>query len=171
MAASGTVPADKAREMVASIRDANVFLIVDGTIGPFAADFAPPEEVQKNISLTDTQNRIVPLIPDAKQSSATRNMVSMMKPIFATMLGEFGRSVSFVVFEGVNNDGSRRIDPLKPGNFTVKLNTEEFRWRLPLGSLLPNKKCPKCNEAFPGNYAFCPFDATPLVAEQSSQKK
>lgn len=172
MAASGIVPVDKAEEMLSSIRDVNVFMVIDGKVGPFAApDFAPAEEVQRNISLTDTQNMIVPLIPEVKQIVAIRNMISMMKPIFANMLGEFGRNLLFVVFEGINNDGSRRIDPLKPGSFTVKLNTEEFRWRLPLGSLLPAKKCPRCNDVFPGNYAFCPFDATPLVAERSSQKK
>ncbi|MEY2530331.1 MAG: hypothetical protein QOI96_416, partial [Verrucomicrobiota bacterium] len=61
-----------------------------------------------------------------------------------------------------NKNGSRLIDPMKPGSFTVKLNNEEFRWRLPLGSLLPAKLCPKCNDTFPGNYTFCPYDGTPL---------
>jgi hypothetical protein len=97
-------------------------------------------------------------------------MLAIMKPMFANMLGEFGKNVSFLAFEGKNKDGTRRVDPIKPGILTAKLNEEELRWRLPLGSLLPAKICPKCSETFPGNYGFCPFDATPLKEKTAEAK-
>jgi hypothetical protein len=164
MAANGSMPLDKVEEIVSLIRDVNLFSVVDGKFTPLGTmDFVSAEELQKNISLTDTQNRPVPLIPEAKQTVATKNLVAVLKPLLANMLGELGKNMSFLIFEGKNKDGSRLIDPLKQGTFTVKLNGDEFRWRLPLGSLLADKKCPKCNETFPGNYSFCPFDATPLA--------
>lgn len=163
-AAMATVPLDKAEEMISSIRDVNVFVVADGKIGAFGAvDYTPAQDLQKNIKLTDARNNVVPLIPEAKQSNATKSMVSVTKPILANTLGEFGKNVSLFIFEGKNKDGSRRLDPTKPGGFTVTVNGEEFRWRLPLGSLLPDKICPKCGETFPGDFAFCPFDATQLI--------
>jgi hypothetical protein len=163
MSVSGTVRADKVEEMVAAISDVNVFIVVDGKIGAFATmTFEPQAEVEKHLSIMDGSGKPIAAIPDAKQPVATKNMLAMMKPLFSNMLGEFGKNLSFFVFEGKNKDGTRRIDPNKPGMLTAKLGEEEFRWRLPLGSLLPSKVCPKCGETFPGNYGFCPFDATPL---------
>ncbi|HEY4284912.1 MAG TPA: hypothetical protein VGM62_17750 [Chthoniobacterales bacterium] len=165
MHASGAIVADKASEAVAAMSDVNVFLILDAIVGAFGAmDSVATTELQKNLSITDTAGKPLALIPESKQSAATKNMLAMMKPLLSNMLGDFGKGVSFFVFEGKNKDGSRRIDPMKPGNFTAKLSEEEFRWRLPLGSLMAEKVCPKCHEQFPGNYAFCPFDATALAA-------
>jgi hypothetical protein len=170
MRSSGAIPVDKIEEMVSAVSDINVFLIIDAKVGPLATmESVPTAELQKNFSVFDTSGKPLAPIPEAKQSAAAKNLLAVMKPLVANMLGEFGKGISFFVYEGKNRDGSRRIDPLKPGTFTAKLNEEEFRWRLPIGSLMPDKICPKCHEQFPGNYAFCPFDATPLQVVQ--QKK
>lgn len=172
MSASGTVPVDKIDEMIKSISDINILAVIDAKIGGFGgADYAPAETLKKNLSVFDGQGKALAMIPDEKQSSSTKNMLAIMKPVMGNMLGEFGKNVTFFVFEGKNQDGSRRVDPAKPGSFLVKLNVEEFRWRLPLGSLLPQKICPKCKEAFPGNYNYCPFDATALVVEKSDENR
>jgi hypothetical protein len=163
--ANGTVPADKINEAIAALSDVNVFLLVDAKIGALAVmDYTPAADLQKNFSVIDAAGKPLAEIPEAKQSMATKNLLAVMKPIMANMLGEFGKGISFLVFEGKNKDGSRKIEPTKPGMLTAKLGEEEFRWRLPLGSLLPDKTCPKCSESFPGNYGFCPYDATPLQA-------
>ncbi|MFL6515490.1 MAG: hypothetical protein ACJ8M1_10760 [Chthoniobacterales bacterium] len=163
--ANGTVPADKINEAVAALSDVNVFLLVDAKVGALAVvDYAPAAELQKNFSVTDPAGKPVAFIPEARQSMATKNLLAIMKPIMGNMLGEFGKGISFLVFEAKNKDGSRKVDPGKPGILKAKLGEEEFRWRLPLGSLLPDRICPQCSESFPGNYAFCPYDATPLRA-------
>jgi hypothetical protein len=168
--ATGTVPIDRINEAVKALSDVNVFMVIDAKVGAFATmDYVPAAELQKNLSVTDTTGKPLAMIPEDKQSPGTKNLLAVMKPVIGNMLGEFGKSISFFVFEGKNKDGSRRIDPLKPGSFTARLNEETFRWRLPLGSLLPNKVCPKCQEQFPGNYSFCPFDATPL--QEASETK
>src|SRR5438067_3008394 len=169
LSASGTVPPDKIQEMVASISDVNVFIVIDAKAGGLSVDYVPETELEKNFSVSDVEGKSVARIPESKQSSASKNLIGVMKPLFSNMLGEFGKHTSFFVFEGKNKDGSRRLDPSKQGTFTARLGGEKFHWRLPLGSLLPDKVCPKCNETFPGNYAFCPFDATALK-EKSSEK-
>jgi len=162
LGASGVIPSDKVQEMVGSVSDVNVFVVIDAKSGGFAIDYVPETELEKNFSVSDTEGKQIARIPESKQSTAARNLLGVMKPMFSNMLGEFGKHTSFFVFEGKNKDDSRRLDPTKPGIFTARLGAEEFHWRLPLGSLLPSKVCPKCNETFPGNYAFCPFDATAL---------
>ena len=171
LSASGTVPADKVEQAVAAISDVNVFIVVDGKIGAFGSmTFEPQAELEKNLSVMDSSGKAIAAVPDAKQPGATKNMLAMMKPLVSNMLGEFGKNISFFVFEGKNKDGTRRVDPTKAGMLTAKLGEEEFRWRLPLGSLLPAKVCPKCGETFPGNYGFCPFDATPLRDKANDAK-
>jgi hypothetical protein len=169
--ASGNLPVDKIEQAVASIEDVNVFLVIDGKIGGFGAiDYAASTDLQKNLSVIDPQGQPMALIPESKQSTSIKNLIAVMGPVFTNMLGDVGKHMSFLVFEGKSKNGARRADPTKPGVLTARFGGEEFRWRLPLGSLLPPKVCPKCKESFPGNYSFCPFDATPLT-EQSSQKK
>jgi len=169
--ANGTLTAAQIDEMTNAVRDIIVFAIIDGKVGGLGqATFVQSEELRKNLALLDSDGRPISLLPEDKQPIATKNLLAMMKPVLTNMLGEFGKNVTFFVFEGKNAKGAQRVDPLKPGGLTVKLNSEEYRWRLPLGSLLPPKTCPKCNETFPGNYAFCPFDATPLK-EQAAENK
>ena len=163
LSAGGTIPAAKAQEMVDTISDVNVVAVIDGKVGGFAqVDFVSQAELEKNLSASDGQGKPLLIIPESKQSTATKNLLAVMKPITANMMGEFGKNFSFFVFEGKNKDGLRRVDPRKPGSLMLRLGGEEFRWRLPLGSLLREKICPKCNETLPGNYVFCPFDGTPL---------
>lgn len=169
--ASGDVPVDKIDQSVASIEDVNVFLIIDGRIGGFGAiDYTVPSDLQKNLSVVDPQGQPMALIPEGKQSTSVKNLIATMGPVFTNMLGDVGKHMSFLVFEGRSKNGARRVDPTKPGVLTARFGGEDFRWRLPLGSLSLPKICPKCSETLPGNYAFCPFDATPLT-EQAGQKK
>jgi hypothetical protein len=51
----------------------------------------------------------------------------------------------------------------------VKMGEKEFHWRLPLGSLLPPKICPKCGETFSGAYKFCPWDGSTLVEKKDQR--
>jgi len=170
LTAAGTIPADKVKEIVGTISDINVVAVVDGKVGGLGqVEFVPQAELEKSLSAIDSQGKPLLMIPESKQSTATKNLLGMMKPMMANMMGDLGKSLSFFVFEGKNKDGSRRFDPTKPGLLVVRLSGEEFRWRLPLGSLLPEKICPKCNETLPGNYVFCPFDAT-LLKERDGQK-
>lgn len=172
MQAAGTVPVDKVEEMVKAISDVNVFIVFDGKVGALGQmDFVPQAELQKTFSLLGGDGKAIASVPENKQSTATKNLLGIMKPILANMLGQLGQNIVFFVFDGKAKDGSRLIDPNKPGSFVAKLGEEEFKWRLPLGSLLPDKTCPKCKETFAGNYAFCPFDATPLVAVKAADKK
>lgn len=86
----------------------------------------------------------------------------MMKPLFANMLGPMGQNMVFFLFPSNNKEGQKIADSKKEGSFSVEMGEREFRWRLPLGSLLPPKICPTCGEKLSGAYKFCPWDGTKL---------
>jgi hypothetical protein len=80
------------------------------------------------------------------------------------MLGALGRNMNFFVFPGVRANGRPIADAKQEGSFKVVLGEQEFRWRLPLSSLLPPKICPKCHETDKGAWKFCPWCGTALPA-------
>jgi hypothetical protein len=95
------VPVDKIDQSVASIEDVNVFLIIDGRIGGFGAiDYTVPSDLQKNLSVMDPQGQPMALIPEGKQSTSVKNLIATMGPVFTNMLGDVGKHMSFLVFEG-----------------------------------------------------------------------
>ena len=50
------------------------------------------------------------------------------------------------------------------GTLQVSLYDQVYRWRTPLGSLLPAKVDAKTGEEFPGNYSFNPYTGEKLSA-------
>jgi hypothetical protein len=59
-------------------------------------------------------------------------------------------------------DGKPLIDALQTGSVQVSLYDQTYRFRTPLGSLLPVKVDAKTGEEFPGNYSFNPFTGEKL---------
>jgi hypothetical protein len=64
---------------------------------------------------------------------------------------------------GIGRETGRNIsDATKEGVYYIEVGEKEFRWKLPLGSLLPPKICPVCKEKLSGAYKYCPWDGTKL---------
>jgi len=97
------------------------------------------------------------LSPDAK------NFLDMMKPAMTNMLGQFGGGLEFVCFPAKDASGLRLMDPRKEGLLQLNYSGSVYKFRLPLGSLLPPKYDPQTGEEFPGNYIYSPFTAVKLV--------
>ena len=79
------------------------------------------------------------------------------------MLFPMGEGMEFFVFDNASEDGRPILNPLEPGAFQIELRGMTHRWRLSLGSLLPDKIDPETKETFPGNYRFSPFTGKELV--------
>ena len=77
-----------------------------------------------------------------------------------------GENIHFYVFPGGNKDGTRIGDPTKEGACEMSVGERTFKWKLPLGSLLPQQKCPTCGETLSGAYKFCPYDGTKLAGSK-----
>jgi hypothetical protein len=139
--------------------------VVKGKFGAFGGvTYQTENEIRSHLLLLDAQGNQYAPIDGTDISPDLQNFLSIMKPIMGNMLGAMGKNFDFYVFPAAGKDGRKIANPKVEGAFTVQLAGDNFKWRLPLGALLPKKTCPKCNEQFEGNFNYCPYDGTPLPA-------
>ena len=81
---------------------------------------------------------------------------NIMKPMLASMLGQFGMGIEYIFFTGKNDMGYRLANPEKEGDFYINYRGS-YRYRLPLGALMPDKFDLETKEKFPGNYKYNPY--------------
>ena len=153
----------QAEEFIKILRPYTVIVVVDGKIGAFGGvTYTPEAAIRDSIQIKDSKgDRYRPFSEGAFDADA-KSLLSMMKPLFANMLGPMGQNMVFFLFPSNNKEGQKIADAKKEGSFSVEMGEREFRWRLPLGSLLPPKICPTCGEKLSGAYKFCPWDGTKL---------
>jgi hypothetical protein len=94
-----------------------------------------------------------------------KNLLQMMKPVIANMLGPMGQNMHFLLFDAKREDGRPVADPKSSGALYIVVAEKEFLYRLPLGSILAAKYDPETSERFPGNYNYNPFTGSKLAAD------
>ncbi|MEM7038290.1 MAG: hypothetical protein AAF570_15000 [Bacteroidota bacterium] len=140
-----------------------ILMVVDGDIGPFGSvKYRSRDQVASSLTIKDRYGDMYRPMEQAAQSGDLTMMLSIMKPILENMLGPMGENMEFYVFEGQNNRNEPLIQPKESEFFSIQLQDEEFRWRLPLGSLLPPKFCPEDGEKQSGAWSFCPYHGDKL---------
>ncbi len=143
-----------------------MLIVMSGKIGPFGGmTFTSEDAVRASVTLRDAQNVSYSPLPDAAISADAKNLLSMMKPLVVNMLGPMGQNLNWLVFKSKTNDGRPLADPMTEGSLVVVVAGDEFRYRLPLGSLLPAKYDPATHDEFPGNYVYSPFTGSKLVTD------
>ncbi len=131
-------------------------------------------EILDKLSLTIGEGKMMKSLPNSEVSDDALNLFAMMKPMMSKMLGQFGKGMEFICFRGLNAEGEKLLDPKGKNSFVINMEKTEYKWRLPLGSLLPPKYDSRSGEKFPGNYIFNPFTGNKLVLktlDNSSDKK
>ncbi|QHI34810.1 hypothetical protein IMCC3317_01540 [Kordia antarctica] len=132
---------------------------INTDISPFGGLIKKSSKIQ----LKDTKGNIYDEIKDEEIPDEYESMLTSMKPAMAQMLGQFGKQMEFHVFPEKAKDGTLMAAPLSKGEFTVLFNeTEEFKFKLPLSSLVEKKECPKDGELLNGNWEFCPWHGKKL---------
>ena len=140
-----------------------ILCVASGKNRPFAApDYRTEAEVRGLIRLKDGSGNIYTPLPQDQLDASVAGLLAIAKPSLERMSGSATSKWYFFVFPGSTKDGMRICDPTKEGTCEVDLGEQAFRWRLPLGSLLPKQRCPRCGEMLSGAYKFCPYDGTKL---------
>lgn len=156
---------EMARNIIRVVGDYFIVALVDGRISPFGSITARPRpELLAELSLTVPGNRELRPLEDGKLPPDLQNLIVALKPMFAKMAGQFGQAMEMFVFPGVTPGGARFVDPRREGRFSLGVAGQSFQWRLPLGSLLPDRYDPDTKETFPGNFNFNPFTGNKLRA-------
>ncbi len=157
------ITAAQIEEQIKVFRPYTIVAVVDGIMGTYGTvTYKSEADIRSNIQIVDSQGNIYLPLSDTDVNADTKAVLAMMKPALANALGPIGQNMYFFVFPAQNKDGLGIADAKKEGAFSVKLGEREFRWKLPLGSLLPPKICPTCHEKVSGSYKFCPWDGTRL---------
>lgn len=157
-------------EFLKVIRPYTMVIAVCGTTGPFAGmTYKPASEIRSSIKLKDADGKTYSPLGDDVVDQDTKNFLEMLKPLFKSMIGPLGENMNFVLFPSRSPDGPSIADPAKKGSFSVLLANEEFKWRLPLDSILPAKQCPTCKEECRGSWSFCPWCGTKLASDPAGK--
>jgi hypothetical protein len=150
-------------ELVEVIKPYTVFAVVDGKIGNFGGiTFTPESSIRSSIQLIDAQKKSYPPFSMQKIDADMKNFLSMMKPVLANMLGPMGQNMHFFLFPAKNSAGKDIAHATKEGTFSVKFDNRDYKFRTPLGSLLPQKVCPVDGEKMSGAWKFCPWHGVEL---------
>jgi hypothetical protein len=164
LAANPKVTPAARTELLAALDDFQIVALFRAKTGIGGFSEVPSkEDLFANAHFESNGKPIEPLDPQ-KISVAAQTVLATIKPLLSGMLGQLGQGMQLVVYPSKQN-GQRLIDPKKPGSFQYTLFDQTFKWRLPLGSLLPKKVDPKTKEEFPGNYAFNPYTGGKLTSK------
>lgn len=162
-AQDSNMTAAQTEEFIKILRPYVLIVAVDGKVGAFGGVTYKSETViRDSIQLIDNQGTHYRVLSDEKIDVDAKNFLSMMKPVFANMLGPMGQNMHFFLFQSKNEKGQNIAEAKKEGSFSVKLDEKLFKWRLPLDSLLPPKTCPVCAEKMSGAWRYCPWDGARL---------
>ena len=154
----------QAEEIVNFLRPYTILFVVDGSMGKFGSvDYKPEPEIRANIQVGDSRGVFYRPLPVDQVNQNAKDFLLMMKPVFASMIGPMGQNMHAIVFPGKDAKGQPIADVKREGNFSVKLYEGEFKWRLPLGVLLPAKICPQDGEKMSGAWKFCPWHGVALT--------
>ncbi|MET0280228.1 MAG: hypothetical protein ABW278_03760 [Steroidobacteraceae bacterium] len=163
MKSNAAIPAAARDQILTTFGDYTMLAMMRATAGLTGiTDGVSKDELLKNLSVDVDGKKLEPLPPD-QLSPVAQLLLAQLKPAMASMVGQLGENLEFVVFPA-KVDGKPLLDAAKAGNFTVKLYDQTATWRLPLGSLLPKRSDRKTGEQFPGNYNFNPYTGDKLAA-------
>ncbi|PWB75543.1 hypothetical protein C3F09_01905 [candidate division GN15 bacterium] len=148
---------------VALFRPYTVIAVVAGKVGPLGGmTFVPEDSIRATTRLVDAKdNSYSPIMPESLEANVS-TMLQVMAPIMGNMMGPIGKNMRFLVFPSMSKDSMPIASATQPGSFKVVMGQKEFKWRLPLSSLVQAKICPKCKEECSGAWRYCAWCGTEL---------
>lgn len=163
VAANPNVTPEQLELILKAVRPYFIVGVANGKMASMGTvTYRTEDEIRGIVQLKDDGGNLYKPLPEDKVDASVPALLGLMKPFMAKTVGALGENIHFYVFAGSKTDGARICDPLKEGACEVDVGERAFKWRLPIGSLLPKQKCPVCGEILSGAYRFCPYDGTKL---------
>lgn len=172
MANDPSVTEKETRELVDLVRPYLVVGSVDGKLGPFGgADFLPLAELRRILRVRDAGGTTYSPLPEESIPADLRNLLAAFRPVLAGIVGPMGENMHFFVFPAGSGEGGLAVDAKSEGSFAILLGDEEYVWRLPLGSVMPEKTCPVDGEKLNGAWSYCPWHGERLEGGKLEEPK
>lgn len=151
--------------MLKTLQDYTLVALIHARIGAGGVmDAASMDDLIMNTRLQVGAETIAPLKP-ADLNPAVSVVVATFKPLLSNLLGKVGQSMEILVYSNQAVNGKYQLDPRSAGAMQYTLYDQTYRWRLPLGSLLPNRVDPNTHEEFPGDYLYSPYTGAKLTVQ------
>ena len=141
-----------------------IVAVADGTVGPLGGvTFVDEDQIRSSTQVVDRRGNIYTTLDPGDLSADANNMVLILQPMLANMLGQMGTNMHVLFFPAHDSEGVQIADAKAEGSFALRMGGNlEHRWRLPLGSVLPPKICPEDGEELSGAWSFCPWHGAEL---------
>jgi hypothetical protein len=153
-------------QLLNTIRPYTMIAVVDGRVGAFGGvTYRSEEAIRTSVTIRDAKGVSYAPLSESAVDPNMKNLLQMLKPVIVNMLGPMGQNMHFLLFQSRSKDGRLVADPTSEGILSVLFAGREFKYRLPLGSVLPPKYDPRTEERFPGNYNYNPFTGSKLITE------
>ena len=172
------VPEERIREVLELFEPYTAFIVIHGKISSLGIpSFSSEANIRQHLFLVDETEEFYRPIEDENISSGVRNAIIMIKPIFSNMLGRMGENMNFFFFTSTTKKGGKICQAKKRGSFAIcfkdvpDIDDQVFKWTLPLNSLVPFTRCPKCAKEVKGAWSYCPWCGTPLDSTERQVKK
>ncbi|NDI87057.1 hypothetical protein [Undibacterium crateris] len=166
LAANPSASDSEKRQLAAMLNGYAIFLVANARVGAMGA--LTPSSRSEILSSTflqiDETSRLIP-VPDEKIKGDIKALLAVMKPLFTSLVGNYGEAVEAIVFRDAGVDGKSKLRATGEGKVRLTVAGESFVWRLPLGALLPPTFDPVTRDQFPGNFLFNPYTGTRLVTK------
>jgi len=162
---SGPNPVAEARmdQLLAIVRRYTIVGVVNGRMGPMGgATFMSEDEVRSTVTIKDAAGTSYVPLAEASIDPDLKNLLQILKPMFTNIAGPIGQNINFLVFPSKSDGGRPVADATSHGALYVLVGEREFKYDLPLVSLLPPKIDPDTGQKFPGNYRFNPYTGREL---------
>ena len=139
----------------------SIFSVVNSDISPFTGF------KKRDATITIIHNNeILSPLTEEEIPADIKELVDVFRPTLASMVGQLGEQMVFYVFKNELEDGTTAISPYNTGKLYVKVNDEDFNYRLPLQSMVAKKKCPEDQELLNGNWDYCPWHGIQLIEQK-----
>jgi hypothetical protein len=160
--------AEQARQTFAALHSYTVVAVAIGRLGIGNVNWYSEQVIRSGTTLRDSGGAVY--TPLTELSGDASGLVSIVKPIFSNLLGPMGQNIQLLFFPARSATGKLIADPLREGDFSVRLLypaekvDSQYEWRLPLTSLSPPRFCPVGKERVQADWKFCPWHGSPLDA-------
>ena len=162
---AGQMKPDEIQRFVAVLKGYAIYAVIDATLDTNGATIVSSDRARMRSSarlrLGDRAPRAA--VPESELPQGVRIAVQVLKPLMVSMLGKFGDSMEFVVFNDADEHGNSLADPRGSLVVALTFDQESFAWHLPLVSLQPLRVDPATGDTFPGDFDFSPFTGNKLA--------
>jgi len=169
------VPEDRAEQRYEPLRKYTVVAVALGKIGVGNINWVSEPDIRDNVLLRDSEGNTYPAVQ--KLSGDAEGLSSILKPVFANILGAMGQNIQLLFFPATNKMAKPIADPLADGSFSIVISNvlggkqATFEWKLPLTNLSLPKYCPLGKEPVQANWKYCPWHGVSLDPEASVPPK